>query len=111
MRVSELLRPSPERLLLQAQAEETKQWGARLKIFLGYAPGVGKSYRMLDEARRRHERGEDAVVGAVRGAGPKKFKRFLASWSQFRRWKQRVAKPWTWRLFCVALRKCASSIP
>jgi two-component system sensor histidine kinase KdpD len=67
MRVSELLRPSPERLLLQAQAEETKQWGARLKIFLGYAPGVGKSYRMLDEARRRHERGEDVVVGAVQG--------------------------------------------
>jgi two-component system sensor histidine kinase KdpD len=65
MRVSELPRPSPERLLLQAQAEETKQWGARLKIFLGYAPGVGKSYRMLDEARRRHERGEDVVVGAV----------------------------------------------
>jgi two-component system sensor histidine kinase KdpD len=72
MRVSELLRPSPERLLLQAQAEETKQWGARLKIFLGYAPGVGKSYRMLDEARRRHDRG-------FRGAGPKKSKRSSAS--------------------------------
>lgn len=67
MRLSELLRPSPERLLRQAQAEETKKWGARLKIFLGYAPGVGKSYRMLDEARRRHERGEDVVVGAVQG--------------------------------------------
>lgn len=65
MRVSELVRPSPERLLRQAQAEETKRWGARLKIFLGYAPGVGKSYRMLDEARRRHERGEDVVVGSV----------------------------------------------
>lgn len=67
MRVSELPRPSPERLLRQAQAEENKRWGARLKIFLGYAPGVGKSYRMLDEARRRHERGEDVVVGAVQG--------------------------------------------
>jgi hypothetical protein len=33
MRVSELPRPSPERLLLQAQAEENKRWGARLKIF------------------------------------------------------------------------------
>jgi two-component system, OmpR family, sensor histidine kinase KdpD len=65
MRVSELPRPSPERLLLQAQAEENKRWGARLKIFLGYAPGVGKSYRMLDEARRRHERGEDVVVAAI----------------------------------------------
>ncbi len=65
MRVSELPRPSPERLLRQAQAEENKRWGARLKIFLGYAPGVGKSYRMLDEARRRHERGEDVVVAAI----------------------------------------------
>jgi two-component system sensor histidine kinase KdpD len=65
MRVSELPRPSPERLLLQAQAEENKRWGARLKIFLGYAPGVGKSYRMLDEARRRHERGEDVVLAAI----------------------------------------------
>lgn len=67
MRVSELPRPSPERLLTQVQAEESKQWGAKLKIFLGYAPGVGKSYRMLDEARRRRERGEDVVVGAVQG--------------------------------------------
>src|ERR1700674_3209344 len=67
MRVSELPRPSPERLLLQVQAEENKRWGARLKIFLGYAAGVGKSYRMLDEARRRHERGEDVIVGAVQG--------------------------------------------
>jgi two-component system, OmpR family, sensor histidine kinase KdpD len=67
MRVSELSRPSPERLLKQVQAEESKRWGAKLKIFLGYAPGVGKSYRMLDEARRRHERGEDVIVGAVQG--------------------------------------------
>jgi len=67
MRVSELSRPSPERLLKQVQAGESKRWGAKLKIFLGYAPGVGKSYRMLDEARRRFERGEDVVVGAVQG--------------------------------------------
>ncbi len=65
MRMSESPRPSPERLLKRVQAEESKQWGAKLKIFLGYAPGVGKSYRMLDEARRRQERGEDVVVGAV----------------------------------------------
>ena len=36
-----------------------------LKIFLGYASGVGKSFRMLDEARRRRERGQDVVVGAI----------------------------------------------
>ena len=43
MRVSELPRPSPERLLLQVQAEENKRWGARLKIFLGYICGFGRS--------------------------------------------------------------------
>ncbi len=36
----------------------------RLKIFLGYTSGVGKTFRMLDEARRRKERGEDVVVAA-----------------------------------------------
>jgi two-component system sensor histidine kinase KdpD len=34
----------------------------RLRIYLGAAPGVGKTYAMLDEARRRHERGTDVVV-------------------------------------------------
>ncbi len=77
MRVSELPRPSPERLLRQAQAEENKRWGARLKIFLGCAPGVGKSYRMLDEARRRHERGEDVVVSAIQPLS----KRCCTNWS------------------------------
>lgn len=37
-------------------------------MFLGYASGVGKSLRMLDEARRRSERGEDVVVGATQPA-------------------------------------------
>lgn len=35
------------------------------KIFLGYAPGVGKTYAMLDEAHRRARRGQETVVGAV----------------------------------------------
>ena len=35
------------------------------KIFLGYAPGVGKTYTMLSEAQRRHQRGEDVVIGFV----------------------------------------------
>jgi len=49
------------------QAEERRQHRARLKVFLGYAPRVGKSYRMFAEGRRRAERGEDVVVGAVQG--------------------------------------------
>jgi len=35
------------------------------KIFLGYAPGVGKTFTMLSEAQRRHARGEDVVIGFV----------------------------------------------
>lgn len=34
-----------------------------LKIFLGYAPGVGKTYSMLDEANRRFQRGQDVIIG------------------------------------------------
>lgn len=58
-------RRTPEELLQQAQAEEVYERRGRLKVFLGYASGVGKSFRMLDEGRRRHERGQDVVVGAV----------------------------------------------
>jgi two-component system sensor histidine kinase KdpD len=58
-------RKSPEELLQQVQAEEAYQGRGRLKVFLGYASGVGKSFRMLDEGRRRHERGEDVVMGAI----------------------------------------------
>ena len=49
----------------QLESDEEYQATARLKIFLGYASGVGKSFRMLDEGRRRHERGQDVVVGAI----------------------------------------------
>ncbi|HEV2494872.1 MAG TPA: universal stress protein [Terriglobia bacterium] len=59
------VRPDPEQLLRQVEAEEEHQRRGRLKIFLGYSSGVGKSFRMLDEGRRRHERGEDVVVGAI----------------------------------------------
>jgi two-component system sensor histidine kinase KdpD len=60
----EVRRKTPEELLRELQAEEPEKKG-HLKIFLGYASGVGKSFRMLDEARRRHERGQDVIVGAV----------------------------------------------
>jgi two-component system sensor histidine kinase KdpD len=41
----------------------------RLRIYVGYAPGVGKTYAMLDEARRRIERGTDVVIGVVDARG------------------------------------------
>jgi two-component system sensor histidine kinase KdpD len=64
----ELRRRTPDELLLEAQAEEAGVTKGRLKIFLGYASGVGKSFRMFDEARRRNKRGQDVVVAAVQPA-------------------------------------------
>ncbi len=58
-------RPDPDKLLRQVEAQEEFESHGRLKIFLGYASGVGKSFRMLDEGRRRRMRGEDVVVGAI----------------------------------------------
>lgn len=61
-------RRSPEELLRQAQAEEAYEKRGRLKVFLGYASGVGKSFKMVDEGRRRRERGQDVIVGAIQPA-------------------------------------------
>lgn len=63
--MSSTSRVSPEELLRRVQAEEEYERRGRLKIFLGYASGVGKSFRMLDEGRRRRDRGQDVVVGAI----------------------------------------------
>jgi two-component system sensor histidine kinase KdpD len=58
-------RLDPDELLRRVQAEERRERRGRLKIFLGYAPRVGKSFRMFDEGRRRKERGEDVVIAAA----------------------------------------------
>ena len=62
---TQIQRPDPEKLLRQVEAEERYARRGRLKVFLGYASGVGKSFRMFDEARRRKERGQDVVVAAL----------------------------------------------
>src|SRR5690348_5263599 len=59
---------TPEQWL--EQAAPTKKGGI-FKLFLGYAPGVGKTYNMLSEAVRRHSRGEDVVIGVVETHGRK----------------------------------------
>lgn len=60
-------RPSPEALLEAAQREETK--AGRLKIFVGAAPGVGKTYEMLQAARARIKEGVDVVAAVVETHG------------------------------------------
>lgn len=60
-----LARPSPEALLAAARREER----GRLKIFLGAAPGVGKTYEMLMSGRARRSDGVDVVIGVVETHG------------------------------------------
>jgi two-component system sensor histidine kinase KdpD len=57
---------SPEEWLEKVAPEKKR---GTFKLFLGYAPGVGKTYNMLSEAIRRHQRGEDIVIGVVETHG------------------------------------------
>jgi two-component system, OmpR family, sensor histidine kinase KdpD len=75
-------RPSPEQLLKQVEAEERSQLRGKLKVFLGYASGVGKSFRMLDEGRRRKARGQDVVVAAMQPDPPAEIVDVLAQLEQ-----------------------------
>ena len=56
-------RPNPDELLARVKSEEARQKRGRLRIFFGYAAGVGKTYAMLLEARRQKAAGTDVVVG------------------------------------------------
>src|SRR5471032_1973041 len=67
-------RPSPE-ALLQSAAREHR---GRLKIFLGAAPGVGKTYEMLQTAQAQREEGADVVVGIVETHGRKETEALIA---------------------------------
>ncbi|HOI17107.1 MAG TPA: sensor histidine kinase KdpD, partial [Geobacteraceae bacterium] len=62
-------RPSPEAMLRLAKAEEAQSGRGRLKIFLGYAAGVGKTYAMLEAARERKAEGRDVVAAYVESHG------------------------------------------
>jgi two-component system sensor histidine kinase KdpD len=69
-------RPSPEALLAEARREEKGRTG-RLKIFVGAAPGVGKTYEMLETARAKLKEGVDVVVGVVETHGRKETEALL----------------------------------
>ncbi len=61
-------RPTADEMLARIQGEHPSARG-RLRLYLGMAPGVGKTYRMLEEGHRRLERGTDVVVGYVEAHG------------------------------------------
>ena len=62
-------RPDPDALLARLREEEARQHRGRLKLFFGAAPGVGKTYTMLEAARARQAEGVDVVVGVVETHG------------------------------------------
>src|SRR5262245_1855525 len=67
-------RPSPDALLEAAHAEAR----GKLKVFLGAAPGVGKTYAMLQEAQQKRRDGIDVVVGVVETHGRAETEALLA---------------------------------
>lgn len=60
------MQKTPEQWLEEASPSTPR---GSFKVFLGYAPGVGKTYNMLGEGIRRHSRGEDVVIGVVETHG------------------------------------------
>jgi two-component system sensor histidine kinase KdpD len=63
------VRPDPDALLARVQREDTKAKRGKLKVFFGACAGVGKTYKMLEEARSLKARGMDVVVGYVEPHG------------------------------------------
>jgi two-component system sensor histidine kinase KdpD len=72
------VRRDPQRLLEQIEEEEKRSKRGRLKIFLGYASGVGKSAKMLAEGLRRRQRGEDVVIGAIQRESTPEISRIVS---------------------------------
>ncbi|HVZ54837.1 MAG TPA: sensor histidine kinase KdpD, partial [Pseudolabrys sp.] len=68
-------RPSPEALLEAARREESRF--GKLRIFVGAAPGVGKTYTMLETAKARKKDGYDVIVGVVETHGRKETEALL----------------------------------
>ena len=111
--MSEPRRPDPDELLARVQEEEVAQDAGRLKIFFGAAPGVGKTYTMLEAARalrgrrrrRRGRLGRDPRAVRDRGAarGPRDpappaalLPRHAPRGVRPRRWRSSAARPSSW---------------
>ena len=70
-------RPDPDELLAIVQEDEARRSRGKLKVFFGAAPGVGKTYAMLEAARARRAEGVDVVVGWVETHGRRETEALL----------------------------------
>ena len=73
----ETKRPDPDELLDRTITEAERQRQGKLKVFFGAAPGVGKTYAMLEAARKRREEGIDIIVGVVETHGRRETEALL----------------------------------
>ena len=69
--MTEETRPNPDVLLAALQKEDARTKRGKLKVFFGMAPGVGKTYAMLEAARREVAAGRDVVIGYIETHGRK----------------------------------------
>ena len=70
-------RPDPDALLTHVKSQERNQYRGKLKIFLGYIAGVGKTYEMLKAAHHRQKQGTDVRIGYVETHGRKETEALL----------------------------------
>jgi two-component system, OmpR family, sensor histidine kinase KdpD len=70
-------RPSPDKLLQRFYKEESEVRRGKLKIYLGAAPGVGKTYTMLQDALAERALGLDVIIGVVESHGRKELTPFI----------------------------------
>jgi two-component system sensor histidine kinase KdpD len=70
-------RPDPDQLLQRVREEEERKREGQLKIFFGAAPGVGKTYAMLEAARQKRAEGVDVIVGLVETHGRRETESLL----------------------------------
>jgi len=76
--IKEQPRPQPEALLEQAAVEERRKQRGKLRIFLGFAAGVGKTYAMLEAAHEQFADGRDVVIAYAETHGRKETEALLA---------------------------------
>jgi two-component system sensor histidine kinase KdpD len=75
--IAEDHRPNPDELLKKIEDQERRQSRGKVKVFLGYSAGVGKTYTMLEEAHHQKEKGVDIVVACVESHGRKETEELL----------------------------------
>src|SRR5450756_117833 len=75
-------RPDPDALLARVKDQESRQLRGKLKVFFGASAGVGKTYAMLEAARKRKAEGAEVVVGYVEPHGRDETERLLEGLEQ-----------------------------